>query len=361
MANNAITYGFMQLEDVYERRVADVEPEKIDDAIFQSADYHARDVNAMMDSLVMPTTVRDGAFELPTTGELQPGSENGIPVVTQDYLEIAQGYPMWRGMDAFGFNRESYAKVTVGELDKMFLAVASKDARWMIQRMLAAVFTNSSWTFKEKGRTDLTVRGLAVTADGSIYMNHNGSLTTANHYTGQANSISDTDNPYSANEAILRAHPANTGVIVAYIGSGLVADTKAMNGFYPYNANDGLVDYGSDIDLAANSAGQYIGFGNEVIGVVSETVVVLSRRMPANYVVSIVQGVEKPLVMRQEPEAQLQGLQVIPVTVNSQWRRWDFYRKAGFAVRNPIAMAVRRIGDSSYAIPSGYDASVIKG
>lgn len=358
---NAITYGFMQLEDVYDRRVADLEPVRIDTAVYASAAAYSRDLNALMENMVTPTTERDSAFELPTTGELQPVSENGTPIVTQNYQEITQGYPMWRGADSFGLNREAYAKITVREMDKMMVSVGSKDARWNIRRLLAAVYTNTSWTFKEKGRTDLTVRGLAVTGDGSIYMNMNGELTTANHYTAQANAISDTDDPYAANATILRAHPSNTGVLVSYIPSSLVATTKAMSGFYPYNANDGLVDFGSDVDLAANSIGRYLSFGNEVLGVVGENVIVLSRRLPDDYVITEVTGVEKPLVMRQEPEVSLQGLQAVPVQVDSNFRKWDFYRKAGFAVRNPIAMAVRRIGNGSYAIPSGYDASTIKG
>lgn len=361
MADNASTYGFMQLEDVYNRRVADVEPERIDTAVFESAAAHTRDMDAIMATMVVPTTQRDGAFELPTSGELQPGSEDGVPVPTQNYAEITQGYPMWRGMDSFGQNRETAAKLTVGEMDKLMVSVIAKDARWMIRRMLAAIYTNVSYTFKEKGRTDLTVHPLAVTADGAIYLDDNGNLTTADHYTGQAGAIANTTNPFSANETILRAHPGNTGVIVHYIPSGLVADTQALASFYPFNPNNGLVQFGNGVDLASDSIARFIGFGNEIVGVVGEGVVVVSRRLAADYVISIVDGVEKPLVMRQEPEAELQGLRTVPVQVNSNFRKFDFYRKAGFAVRNPIGMAVRKVSDSSYDIPSGYDARTLAG
>lgn len=360
-ANNAVTYGFLQLEDVYDRRVADVETERIDTAVFESAAAHARDVNAILDTLVERTTARDGAFELPTSGELQPGSENGTPVPTQNYQEITQGYPMWRGMDSFGLNREAFAKITVAELDKLQLNVQSKDARWIFRRLFASIYTNVSWTFKEKGRTDLTVRGLATTADGAIFMDDNGDMVTAEHYTGQAGAISNTADPFAANATILRAHPANTGVLVSYIPPGLMADTMALSGFYPFNANDGLVEFGVDVDLAASSIGNFLGFGNEVLGVVGENVIVLSRRLPADRVVTIVQGVDKPLVMREEPEASLQGLQVVPHQVDSNFRKFDFYRKAGFAVKNPIAIAVREIADASYDIPTGYDARTVTG
>lgn len=358
---NIQTWGFIQLEDIYDRRVTEVDAERIDTAVFASAEAHTRDMNAILDTFVERTTARDASFELPTSGELQPGSETGTPRVTQGRQEVQQGFPMFRGMDAFGLDREAYAKLTVREMDILMANVMSKDARWIMRRVFGAIFTNASWTFKEPGRSDLTVRGLAVTGDGSIYMNYNGELTTADHYTGQAAAISNSANPYEANSAILREHPSNTGVLVHYIPSGLMAATAALEGFYPYNPNDGLVTFGGLVDTASDMVGQYLRFGNEVMGVVGDGIVVVSRRLPANYVISMVEGDAAPLVMREEPEAQLQGLQVIPIQRDSNFRTWDFYRKAGFAVRNPIAIAVREISDSSYDIPTNYDLRTLQG
>lgn len=361
MADNAITYGFHQLEDVYDQRVSDIEPVRIDTAFRESARRYSEDMDAVMDVLVEDTTERDGAFELPTSGELQPGSENGTPVPTQNYLEILQGYPMWRGMDSIGFNREAWAKTTPADLEKKNLAVQSKMARWRFRRAFGAFFTNASWTFAEKGRTNVTVRGLATTSDGAIFIDDNGDPSVAEHYTGQAGAISNSANPYATNSTILGAHPSNMGQIVSYIPSGLVADTEALAGFYPFDPNKGLVEFGDDVDLAVSTIGQFIGFGNEVIGVVGDNVIVLSRRLPANYVVSVVLGDSKPLVRRVEPEVALQGLQVTEFQVDSNFRKIDFYLKEGYAVNNPVAIAVRRIGNGTYAIPTGYDVRVLPG
>lgn len=358
---NIQTWGFYQLEDMYDRLVTDIDSVIVDTAVYQSATAHTRDMNAMRDVLVRRTNARDGYFELPTSGEPQPASENGTPRVTQGYRRINQGYPMWRGMDAFGWNREAYAKLTVGDMDKEMLRMQAKFARWNIRRMLAAIFTNVSWTYEEEGRSNLTVRGLATTADGSIYLDQNGDLATFEHYTGQANAIGNAsgDNPFEANSEILRGHPSNTGVIVHYIGTGLVTSTKALADFYPYNPNGGLVSYGNGVDLASDAVARYLGFGNEVIGVVGDGVVVEAARMPANYVLSVVDGIDSLLVMREEPQASLQGLQVVPFQVDSNFRRWDFYEKVGYAVNNPIGAAVREISDASYDIPTGYDARTL--
>lgn len=358
---NAQTWGFLQLEDVYDRRVSEVDVERIDAAVFQSAEMFNRDMLAMIDTLAERKSVREGSYDLPTAGEMQPLSEDGTPRPTQSYRTITQGYPYWRSGDSFGTNREAYANLTVREMDKLMVGVLAKSARWNIRRLLAAVFTNVAYTFKEKGRTDLTVRPLATTADGAIYMDFNGDMQTVEHYTGQAGAISNSANPYTANETILRAHPSNTGTIVHYIPSGLVADTQALASFYPYQPNDGLVQFGIGIDTAAPGAGQYVGFGNEVIGVVGEGVIVLSRRLPAGYVVSIADGADKPLIIRQSPIATLQGLQMVTDQVDSNFRKWDFYEQAGFAVQNPISMAVREISDASYDIPTNYDARLLPG
>lgn len=358
---NVQTWGFYQIEDMYNRLVTDVDSTIVDNAVRQSAMAHNRDMEAMRATLVTPTTARDGYFELPTSGELQPASENGTPRPTQGYRRINQGYPFWRGMDSFGWNQEAYAKQTVQDMDKEMMRVQSKSARWNMRRMLAAIFTNVAWTFSEEGRVDLTVRGLATTTDGTIYLDDNGNLASFEHYTAQANTIgnADGDNPYAANEAVLRQHPANTGVIVHYIPDSLVASTRQLAGFYPYNPNDGLVTYGDGVDLASDTISRYLGFGNQVIGVVGEGVIVSAARMPANYVLSTVESIEKLLVMREEPQVSLQGLRVVPFQVDSNFRKWDFYEKAGYAVNNPIGAAVRRIGNGTYAIPAGYDARTL--
>lgn len=358
---NAQSWGFQRLEDYYDRHVTEVEPQKVDTALFESANMFNESMMEMEDALVERTTDRDGAFELPTSGEPQPGSEEGVPRPTTGFQEIQQGYPMWRAMDAFGWGREAYEKATVRDVDKEYVKLEAKFSRWGIRRILAPIFTNVPWTYKEKGRTDLTVRGLAVTGDGSIYLDHNGDLVTANHYTGQADAISNTANPYSANKTILRAHPANIGRIVSYIGEDLAEATRALEGFYPYRPGEGLVSYGGLVDVAADMVGQYRSFGTEVLGVVSENIVVVSPRMPANYVMSVVQGPEKPLVKREEPEANLQGLRVVPFQHDPVFRSWNFFLKAGYAVRNPIAIAVRRISNATYAIPTGYDARTLAG
>jgi putative flippase GtrA len=356
---NIQTWGFYQLEDVYNQLITDVDTNVVDTAVRQSAAQHNRDLIAMLETLTTRTTAREGSFELPSSGEPQPASENGTPRPTQGYRRISQGYPFWRGMDSFGWNQEAYAKKTIEDMDKEMLRMQSKFAAWNMRRMLAAFFTNASWTFSEEGRTDVTVRGLATTSDGSIYLDKNGNLATFEHYTGQAGTISNSANPYTANAAILRGHAANTGVIVHYIGEELVEDTMALANFYAYNPNGGLVNYGDGVDLAAESVARYIGFGNEVIGVVGRGVIVSSARMPANYVLSTVEGFDKLLVMREEPQISLQGLRVTPFQVDSNFRKWDFYEKVGYAVNNPIGAAVREIGDATYDIPTGYDARTL--
>jgi hypothetical protein len=365
MPDNNVAYGFMQLEDVFNRRVKELDAAIIDTAVYDSAAAYTRDFDALVTALVLPTTIFQERYELPTSGELQPMSQNGTPIPTRGYKSVLNGYPLMRGADSFGLNREGYAKLTVREMNKMMLNVQSKDARWNIRRILAAIFTNVSWTYNNEDdkQGPVTVRSLAVTGDGAIYMDYGGALVTANHYTAQASAIDNSNNPFTAQATILKSHPGNMGTIVSYIPTNLVESTQALAAFHAFRGDTPLVDYGSDVTLANDVVGEFLGFGKSVLGEVSDNVIVETPLIPSNYIVSVVMGpgMDKPIAMRQEPEADLQGLQVVPFQVDSNFRKWDFYRKAGYGVRNPIAVAVRRIGNASYAIPTGYDARTLPG
>lgn len=358
---NQIPYGFMTLQDIYENRASEIEPEVIDTALRESSEIYTQDVNEMLDVLVQRSTVHQQRIELPSSGMLQPLGEHGIPDVTRTGGHYTMSFPMWRAGDAFGGTREAWAKMLFIDIARQQWNKQIKDARWIKHRIRAAVFTNVNWTYKDAEHGDLVVKTAAKTSDGAIYLDISGDLVTAEHYTAQANAIGDgADNPYAALNSLLSQYPSNSGPYVAYIASNLVADTEALSNFY--KARQQFVDYGANGDFAAEEVEQYIGFGTKVVGVADDMIIVEDREMPADYMIAIAAGAEvKPLRMREEPEAELQGFRSYTVQVNSNFRRVDFYRKAGFAAQNPVAFAVRRIADASYAIPAGYDASKLAG
>lgn len=363
MADNAIAYGFEKLQDLFTQRVTAVAPQVLDDAIQASATVYDEDLNTLLslwvDDLEGYPKMR---VELPSAGELQPLSQNGVPVPTRMGARYEQGFPFARGGDSFGGNQEVWAKMTVGDMNRRLLNVFTKDARWNIRRILASVFTNTTWTYTDDNDTigSLSVKGLA-SGDTDSYMGLDGSFATAQHYTAQASAIDNSNNPYSALYALLYAQGTNTGPFVAYIPPGLTATTQALSAYNPNPSLSPFVNYGVNQTLATDTVNQYLGFGDRVLGEVSQMIVVESRLLPAGYVVGVALGEGPFIKRRQEPEPELQGLRLTIHQENSNFRRYDFYRKAGYAVYRRTAAAVRRIGNGSYSIPAGFDASTMSG
>lgn len=359
---NQIAWGFHQLQDIFDERIRNIDVAVLNTAIETSAAAYTEDLNAMLAGMVERTTTFKERIALPSGGELQPLSQNGTPLVTRTAGRYDVAYPLMRAGDSFGANRETYAKMTVGEMNRRMVNVQIKDARWNIRRLLAAIFTNAAWTFDDEDSQvgALTIRPAATTADGAIFLDLNGDLATFEHYTAQAAAIDNANNPYAALYSLLYSHPENIEPFVAYVPPDLVAATQALAAFHPYAGATPFVNY-VNTTLADDAVGGLLGFGNRVLGEANGMVIVESRRIPAGYIVGQAAGSGPVLKMREEPELSLQGLQMVEIQVDSNFRRWDFYRKAGFGISNPVGVAVRRIGNASYAIPTGYNAAQLTG
>lgn len=361
---NQVAYGFHELQDIFDRRVVDVNTDLITDAIVRSAEAYDDDFNAMLDGWVEDWTGNPQAkIELPDAGELQPLSENGVPEVTKGGSSYTQAFPLMRGGSAFGFNRESYAKATVGDMNRETMRMMKQDAAWNIRRLLAGVFTNTTWSYEDEENGTFSIKGLANSGgtDTDQYLDLNGDLATDDHYLAQANAISDADNPFPTIYDELYEHPENMGPFVAFIPTGLKASVTGLSNFYDARSLNPMVEWGDNVSLANDEVEDYLAFGNRVLGVVDDIVIVESRRMPANYIITYAAGSGPFMRRRMHAEESLQGLQVVPYQVNSNFRRFDYYRYAGYAPWARISAVVQRIGNASYAIPTGYDAATMAG
>lgn len=360
---NTLAYGFSNLQDVFDENVTDVQVETLDQAVRDSAQAHSEDVNALTSTFVEHTTVPQIRYELPGDGELQAVGENGVPLPTRAGARYTRGFPLFRGADSFGANRETWAKMTVAGLNRRMLNVQNKDARWNIRRILAAMFTNVDYVFNDENDEvgAITVGTLAKTGDGSIYPNLNGQLVTANHYVAQAAAIDNTNNPYKVAAALLRQHPSNLEPFVSFVSTSLIEDSMALSAFYVARGLEPLVNFGADVSTADDEVEEFIGFGKRVVGVANNVILVEAPRVPDGYIVTYAQGSGAPLRMREEPEVTLQGLQTVIHQMDSNFRRYDFYRKAGYGVANPVSVVVTQVGSATYSIPSGYDIRTLPG
>jgi hypothetical protein len=78
--------------------------------------------------------------------------------------------------------------------------------------------------------------------------------------------------------------------------------------------------------------------------------------LPADYGISIVVGVDQPVLRRrQDPEAQLQGFRPVAERADFPYFEEQWFRRCGFGGWNRVRAASFRIGNGAWAIPTGYD------
>lgn len=350
MAANTLAYGFVGLEHLTTERVTDSNRSTVDTAIVQSVEEHNRQVDALLAEFAQPTTDYTVRFKQPGSGTLQPLDEwgNPLPVREEGYYDVA--FPIQGGGTAWGDNRVTRALMTVMDANRQTLNSLQKDADWMKRHILAAVFDNTTWTFADPEKGNLTVQPLA-NADTVTFAKKSGAAATDTHYLAQAAAISDSANPFDDIYAELIEHPGNDGPIVVYVPTNLTADIMAMTGFVEIADPD--IELGMNSDTVSGQLNR--GFGDEVLGKVSKVWIVEWTILPDNYMIAVARGASSPpLRMRQYPAASLQGLIRENHSPDGNLNEYRFIRYAGFGAYNRTAALVYRVGNGSYAIPTGY-------
>jgi len=175
---------------------------------------------------------------------------------------------------------------------------------------------------------------------------------TDNHYLAQAAAIADAADPFPAIYNALVQHPENSGSVIAFIPTGLKAAVMGLAGFYP--ASDPNLDLGTGVarltgNLGVEVPGTLFGYHSAGVWLVEWP------NMPANYIIATMTGGERPVAMREEPEAELQGFRKVAERDDHPFYESQFLRIAGFGGWSRIAAVVYRIGNGTYAAaPTGY-------
>jgi hypothetical protein len=354
------TFGYLRTTDLYTQRVVTVGVEQTFEAIRSHLAESTRVIQGMMSEMAERTTTAQEQFELPGDGTLQPLDEDGnpMPVLPSGNYQVA--YPIQGGGTAWGTNRVSRELITVEEAERNTLDAERRDADWLIRHMLAAFLDNQTWTYNDKvgaggakGLGNVTIQPLA-NGDSVVYTRKGATVpATDDHYLAQANAIDDTHNPFPTIEAELTEHPSNGNRrILCYIPTALRDSVIGLDSFVDVadpNVNDPTAATATNVPNP--------GFGDEVLGYIRGTKcwIVLWSILPSDIIFAKVEG--KPfLKMREYPAASLQGFFPESYNVDGNHLISRMIRYCGFGVADRVAALVMRIGNASYAIPTGYDA-----
>lgn len=364
-ASNVQLYGFTELKDLYAQRVIQVDIQLLQTAISDAARFSSQQLDSMLSQLVTVVQTHASRYQLPGAGTLQPLDETGnpLPIIPGGTYDVA--FPMLRAGTAWGSDRVSRVKMTVGDVARYTMDALLKDVDWMIRHILAAIFTNVTYTYTDPAYGVLTVQPLA-NADAVTYVRTDGTVSANTHFLAQAAAIDDTHDPYSAIYTELAHHPGNTGPFVAYIPTNLVATTQALSAFAEIRfsneiystTNPTMSNPVQDINANAYALGvNDVGLGTRILGTVDGMLIIEWSRLPNNYIIAHARGANDVVGMRQEPEPELQGFFPEYFSPDGNLMTTRMLRMAGFGILNRIGVVVDYVGVSgTYAIPSGYTA-----
>lgn len=348
---NQVAYGFINLKNLFARRVTEVGVSVIANAVNQSVAEHNRQMDALLSLFVQRTTDFKVRYKTPTVARLQPLDESGRarPIRPTGQYDVA--FPLQMGGAAWGESFLAKAKMTVEEANEATITLLSADMRWVRDHVLAALFANASWAFTDQEHGALTIQGLA-NSDTVLYQVLTGAdqAVTDTHYLAQAAAIADGANPFPIIYQELAEHPDNAGQCVALIPTNLKTTVEALTLFR--EVADPNIRTGANTDVLVGSLG--VAVPGELIGYVEKTWIVEWRSLPDNYIIATMTDGERSLAMREDPEAELNGFQQVAQRDDYPFYESQWIRRAGFGARNRVGAAVYRIGNAAYAVPTNY-------
>ena len=354
---NQVLYGFHNLQDIAAARVSGTNQEAVNTAITEAVTEQNRAINAVMGIFVDPTELYTERYAQMGAASLQPLDSNGraLPIKPSGYYNL--GYPIQSGGAAWGANYVTRAKMTVADAERATATLIGADTRWMRDRILAALFTNTTWTYPDDLYGDLTIQPLALASDGVTYGLATGADTAATdtHHIAQANAIGANDNPFPTIYTELMEHPENSGDVIAFIPTGLKTAVEALTTFHPIADSNVQRGSGESVltgTLGVQTPGTLLGYEDSKVWIVEW------KSLPANYIVAVATGGNRALAMRQDPEPELQGFKRVAERNDHPFYESQWLRRAGFGARNRVGAVVMRVGNGTYAIPSNYTAPI---
>lgn len=347
---NLLGYGFRDLRDQADSQITEQLIPVINTAIQETVAFHNEEMNRVLDVLVKRTTDHALRYKTPTEGRLQPLDEHGRARKIRVGAQYDVGFPLQAAGLAEGATDTTRKLETVQDVSDITVTMTMADKNWMLDHVLATLFAVADWTFVDERFGSLTVKPLA-NGDAQTYLGRNGQVATADHNTGQAAAIADLTNPFPGIYTRLTRPMGSTGRVISFVASNLVASVQALSSFFePPNP---------DIRAAANTeelvAALPTGLPGEVIGQTNRVWIVDWARLPDNYIVSIIEGGERPVALREYEVASLRGFRRAGERNDYPYFETQFKRDAGFGIWNRTGADVMEIGDASYDVPTGYE------
>lgn len=346
-----LLYGFHQLADIVGDRVNATNIPQINAAVQQAVGEYNRQLDAMLGLFTRRTTDAQIRYKQFGNYRSQPLDQDGRarPIKPAGHYDVA--FPIQSSGNAWGANYVTRAHMTVQDANDATVALLSGDTAWMTDHILAALFAASPWPFDDEERGQLTIQPLA-NGDSVTYgvLAGAASAATDTHQFAQADAIADATNPFPTMHKELVEHPENAGEVVALIASDLRDDIEALATFR--ERTDPNIRAGANTDELVGTLNAAVP--GTVIGYVSGVWIVEWAAMPSGYILGVTTDGQPPLAQREYDIALLQGFRLVGERDDHPFYESQYARWTGFGGWNRVGAVAWRIGNASYAVPSGF-------
>lgn len=309
-----------------------------------------------MNLFVDKTTKHKIRYKSPVAAKLQPLDEFGRArkIKQAGYYDL--GFPIRDAGGALGETRITLVKMTVKEVNDRIAMMLDADKRWLRDQILAALFDNVGYTFSDDEFGDLDIKGLA-NGDAVKYLIRAGAEDgeTANHYR-TITAMDDANQNFAQIFTDLTKRPENRGgEVITMIPTNLEADVMALADFIEKDDDDIAVS--NTKDRLVGSLGADVP--GEVIGKVNRNWIVRWDALPDSTMVSVSTGGDRPLVMREHPEPELQGFQRVSERDDDPYYEAQYIRLAGFSAFNRVGAIVTQVTGGAYTVPTGFEQPMV--
>ena len=199
----------------------------------------------------------------------------------------------------------------------------------------------------------MTIKGLA-NGDTDKYQLTAGAnaQATAQHYIAQAADISDAANPFPTIHKRLTEHSENQGEVIVLVASNLTDDIQGLAGFV--ERSDADIRQGANADVLVGNLDATVP--GVILGKVDKCWIVEWAQLPDGYMLATTTGGDRPLAMREDEEAVLRGFKKVAERNDHPFYESQYLRRCGFGAWNRVGALGYRVGNASWAIPTGYDS-----
>lgn len=350
--------GILRMEDT--TMLANIDPVQVSDAVNALLARYEEERNAWQDFFVEDeTTDWQTLYNVGSVDEGQEIGPDGRPLETRPTGQIETALPIKRIGWAVGWNYETFAHMTVSDLERVTMAREGGNAKRHLREQFRALFNNANYTWTDPVHGALTIRRLANT-DGTLYPPTFSSDTDSedNHYlaSGYANTaISATNNPFVTLKAEIIEHFTEATGVVALINSAQLAEITADLPSFIDAAVDGVTQ-GADTAVATAAAG--INVPGTFVGTDTASGVRVyvndSGRIPASYIYAQAIGVPKPLRRRVHVPVTLRGFKLEADEAHYPLFKRTYVDRFGYGVANRLSGALMFVDAGAYANPATY-------